>query len=161
MKATNFISTLPRPIKIFLIAFIAVLSVGYFTGLSFVRQTDSTTPQGVSENYNGNEQVEGAEIMKFKKSKREILTIIHTHILSLSLVFLILGVLVWGTNQPQRLKTFLTVEPFVSIVLTFGGIYMLWLGYIFFKYIVVFSGLLMTISYCIGVWVVLKDLIKR
>ncbi len=161
MQATNFLSTLPRPIKIFLVAFVIVLSVGYFTGLNFVRQTESTTAKGVLENYNGNEQVESANVMKFKKSKREMLTIIHTHILSLSFLFFMLGILVWGTDQSQKVKTFLTIEPFVSILLTFGGIYMLWLGYTFFSYVVVFSGILMTLGYCMGVWVVLKAILKR
>ena len=98
--------------------------------------------------------------MKFKKGKREMLTIIHTHILSISFIFFMLGILVWGTEQSVKFKTFLTIEPFVSVLLTFGGIYMLWLGYSFFSYVVIFSGTLMTLSYVLGVFVVLKDIFK-
>ena len=160
MMFPNYIATLPKPIKMFLFAFLVALSVGYFTGLNFVRQTDSATPQGVIENYNGNEDKPEAETMKFKKGKREMLTIIHTHILSISFIFFMLGILVWGTDQSIKLKTFLTIEPFVSVLLTFGGIYMLWLGYSFFSYVVIFSGILMTLSYVLGVLVVLKDVFK-
>ena len=160
METSNFISSLPKPIKIFVFAFLVVLSVGYFTGLNFVRQTDSDTPKGVVENYNGNEENESAKTMKFKKGKREMLTILHTHILSISFIFFLLGVLVWGTSQSVRVKSFLTIEPFVSILLTFGGIYMLWLGYSIFSYIVIFSGTLMTLSYVLGVLVILRDLFK-
>ena len=101
-----------------------------------------------------------AETIKFKKGKREMLTIIHTHTLSISFVFFMLEIFVWGTNQSIKLKTFLTVEPFVSILITFGKIYMLWLGYSLFSYVVIFSGILMTLSYVLGVLVVLKDVFK-
>ena len=160
MLSKNYITTLPKPIKMFLVAFLVALSVGYFTGLNFVSQTESTSPKGIVENYNGNEDNPEAKTMKFKKGKREMLTIIHTHILSISFIFFMLGILVWGTNQSVLLKSILTVEPFVSVLLTFGGIYMLWLGYSFFSYIVVISGILMTLSYAVGVLVVLKDLFK-
>jgi len=71
-----------------------------------------------------------------------------------------LGILFWGTDQSMKLKTFLTIEPFFSVLLTFGGIYMLWLGYLFFSYVIIFSGILMTLSYVLGVLVVLKDIFK-
>jgi hypothetical protein len=156
----NFITRLPKPVKFFLVAFLVALTVGYFTGINFVRVTESSTPKGVVENYNGNEDVPEATTMKFKKGKREMLTIIHTHILSISFIFFLLGILVWGTDQSIWIKSFLTIEPFISVLTTFGGIYMLWLGYSFFSYIVVFSGILMTFSYVLGVLVVMKDLLK-
>ena len=120
------------------------LSVVYFTGLNFVRQTDSVTPTGVIENYNGNEVNCASETMKFKKGKREMLTIIRTHILSLSFIFFMLGILVWGTDQSTNLKLFLTIEPFMSVLLTFRSIYMLWLGYFLWNHndIELFSGCL-------------------
>ena len=156
----NFITRLPKPVKFFLVAFLVSLSVGYFTGINFVRVTESSTPKGIVENYNGNEDIPEATTMKFKKGKREMLTIIHTHILSISFIFFLLGILVWGTDQPIWLKSFLTIEPFISVLTTFGGIYMLWLGYSFFSYVVIFSGILMTLSYVLGVLVVMKDLLK-
>lgn len=156
----NYIARLPKPVKFFLVAFLVALSVGYFTGINFVRVTESSTPKGVVENYNGNEDVPEATTMKFKKGKREMLTIIHTHILSISFIFFLLGILVWGTDQSIWLKSFLTIEPFISVLTTFGGIYMLWLGYSLFSYVVIFSGILMTLSYILGVLVVMKDLLK-
>jgi hypothetical protein len=156
----NYIARLPKPVKFFLVAFLVALSVGYFTGINFVRVTESSTPKGVVENYNGNEDVPEATTLKFKKGKREMLTIIHTHILSISFIFFLLGILVWGTDQSIWLKSFLTIEPFISVLTTFGGIYMLWLGYSFFSYVVIFSGILMTLSYILGVLLVTKDLLK-
>ena len=88
----NFITRLTKPVKFFLVAFFVALTVGYFTGINFVRVTESSTPKGVVENYNGNEDVPEATTMKFKKGKREMLTIIHTHILSISFIFFLLGI---------------------------------------------------------------------
>lgn len=163
MLPSSFVlRNLSKPLKRFLFSFLVCLSVGYFTGLSFVNQTESTTPKGIVENYNGNEDsVEEIQTLKFKKGEREMLTIIHTHILSLSFVFVLLGVLVWGTQAPVWLKTFLSIEPFVSVLTTFGGIYALWKGLFFFSYIVMLSGILMTLSYIVGSALVLHALFSK
>lgn len=159
MNYNGLLSSFPKEIKIFIAAFVVILSIGFFTGLLFVSQTSTTSPDGIVENYNGNEEDEGAEVMKFKKSEREMLTIVHTHILSMSFVFFLLGGLVWLTKLSKKLKLFLTVEPFLSVVLTFGGIYFLWTGVLWMKYVVIFSGFLMTATFTISVILVLYQLI--
>ena len=158
MEFNGFILKLPKAIRLFIGAFVIVLSVGYYTGLLFVSETSTSNPSGIEENYLGNEADENAEIMKFKKSKRQMLTIVHTHILSMSFIFFLLGVLVWLTNLPTRLKLFLTIEPFLSVLLTFGGIYFLWSGISWFKYIVMLSGFLMTATYTASALIVLYQL---
>ena len=47
----------------------------------------------------------------------------------------------------SRLKWFLLIEPFASTIITFGGIYLLWLELTWVKYIIMFSGFLITTSY--------------
>jgi hypothetical protein len=126
MQFNGLIQTFPKYIKIFIAAFVIVLSIGYFTGLLFVNQTNSTNPSGMEVNYLGNEEIEDVEVMVFKKGEREMLTVLHTHILSISFIFFLLGGLVAITSLPTKLKLFLMVEPFISIILTFGGIYFLW-----------------------------------
>lgn len=158
MNYHGLLSSFSKEIKIFIAAFVVILSIGFFTGLLFVSQTSTTSPDGIVENYNGNEEDEDAEVMKFKKSEREMLTIVHTHILSMSFVFFLLGALVWLTKLPTKLKLFLTVEPFLSVVLTFGGIYFLWTGLLWMKYVVIFSGFLMTATFTISAILVLYQL---
>lgn len=147
MSYNGRLRTFPREIRVFIATFVLVMSAGFFTGLFFIRQTSSTIPSGIEQNYLGNEEEPDTEVMIFKKSEREMLTIIHTHILSLSLLFFLLGILVWLTDLPRSFKYFLTVEPFVSLVITFGGIYLLWLGILWMKYVVFMSGILMTATY--------------
>jgi Na+(H+)/acetate symporter ActP len=137
------------------------LSVGYFSGLQFVRHTDSNRPDGIEENYLGNEDTDDLTVMKFKKGEREMLTILHTHVLSISFIFFLLGGLVAITSLPKKLKAFLMIEPFVSIILTFGGIYLLWKGMLWMKWVVMISGILMTAVFVIAAVLVLFQLAKR
>ncbi len=158
MHYKDLLSTLPKEIKIFIASFVIILSIGFFTGLFFVNETSSASPAGIQENYLGNEDDGNAEIMKFRKSEREMLTIVHTHILSMSFIFFLLGILVWMTKLSKKVKLFLTVEPFFSVILTFGGIYLLWTGILWMKYVVIFSGILMTLTFAASAIVVFYQL---
>ena len=146
------------PLRLMTACFLVVLSVGFFTGIRFVGETDSTTPEGLIEHYNGNEQDEDVMVMKFKKSAQEMLTIVHTHILSMSMLFFLTGFLLAQTPINERLKLFLIIEPFASILLTFGGLYLIWFGVDWFRYVVIFSGIAMTLAYSAAVFIILKYL---
>ncbi|MEB8329705.1 hypothetical protein OO009_10080 [Flavobacteriaceae bacterium KMM 6897] len=159
MRYNGLLSALPREIKIFIGSFVVVLSIGFYTGLLFVNETSTTSSHGIEENYLGNEEVEDAEIMKFKKSDREMLTIVHTHILSMSFIFFLLGGILWFADLSKSLKLFLTVEPLISVVLTFGGIYLLWSGMLWMKYVIIFSGTLMTATFTVSALLILYQLI--
>ena len=161
MYLDGLLLTFPKEIKMFIASFVVILSIGFFTGLFFVSETDSTNPVGIEENYLGNEDDEDASVMKFKKSEREMLTIVHTHILSMSMIFFLLGCLVWITKASKKLKLFLTIEPFFSVILTFGGIYLLWSGVLWMKYIVVFSGVLMTATFTASALLVLMQCLRK
>lgn len=161
MTYNGLLSNFPSEIKLFIGAFVVILSIGFYTGLLFINETTEAKPAGIEENYLGNEQDDDAEVMKFKKSKREMLTTVHTHILSMSFIFFLLGGLVWLTKLPKKLKLFLTIEPFLSVLLTFGGIYILWSGVFWMKYVIMISGMLMTFTFTASVMVVLYQLCKK
>ncbi|WP_372802590.1 hypothetical protein [Lutibacter sp.] len=150
MQIHGQIHHFPKEIKSVILAFIIVLSVGFYGGLSFVNNTTAMQPKGIENHYLGNEDDEDAEVMMFKKNEREILTIVHNHILSMSVIFLLLSLILATTSINKKLKYFLMIEPFFSILLTFGGIYLLWSGITWFKYIIIFSGILMTFSFVIS-----------
>lgn len=161
MQYNGLLLRLPKEIKSFLAIFVIVLSAGYITGLLFVDQTETTTPSGIEENYLGNEDDPDAAVMKFEKGEREMLTIIHTHILSISFIFFLLGAIMVFTQLPQKLKFFLILEPFFSILVTFGGIYFVWKGVEWMKYVVLISGLLMTVIFITSVLIVLYQLLFK
>jgi len=150
MEVHGLIHQFPKEIKALILIFVSVLSVGFFGGLSFVNNTTSMNTAEIETHYLGNENDEAAAIMKFKKNESEILTVVHNHILSLSVIFFLLSLILATTSLNKKLKYFLMIEPFISIVLTFGGIYLLWSGITWFKYIIIISGTFMTFSFLIA-----------
>jgi len=161
MQLNGLIFSLPKELKWLIGIFIIVLSVGFYSGLLFVGETSSAKPIGIEEQYLGNELDEDAEVMKFKKSEKEMLTLVHGHILSMSIIFFLLGAILSLTKLSSRLKLFLMVEPFLSVMLTFGGIYFLWKGLIWMKYIVMLSGSLMTLTFTVSTAIILYQLLKK
>ena len=90
-----------------------------------------------------------------------MLSLVHSHILSMSIIFFLVGGLISITNLNKKLQLFLIIEPFVSVVLTFGGLYLLWSGMLWMKYIVMFSGILMTLTFTASTFIILKQLFQK
>jgi hypothetical protein len=161
MQLSGLIYTLSKELKMLIGVFVIVLSIGFFTGLLFVGDTSSANPNGIEEQYLGNEADEDATVMKFRKSEKEMLTLVHNHVLSMSIIFFLIGLILSITQLGKKLKLFLMIEPFISVILTFGGIYLLWKGLIWMKYIVMFSGALMTLTFTLSVIIILFQLFKK
>jgi len=157
----GFMHTWAKELKLLIGTFIVVLSIGFFSGLSFVGETSSYSSNGIQENYLGNEDAEDAEVMKFKKSDKEMLSIVHSHILSMSMIFFLVALLVYHVEFNTGFKKFLMIEPLVSVVTTFGGLYFLWKGMLWMKYIVMVSGMLMTLSYTLSILLIFWGLFKK
>jgi len=159
MDFNGLITSFPRELKLLLGAFTLVLSIGFYTGLVFIGETSTINPSGIEEQYLGNEADEDAVVMKFKKSKKQMLTLVHNHVLSMSIIFLLLGLILLVTKLNIRLKLFLIIEPFLSVVLTFGGLYLMWDGLLWMKYIVIISGSLMVFCFTTSVLIIFKQLL--
>ncbi len=161
MQISGIIHEFPKEVKLLILAFVCTLSIGFFGGISFVRETTNSNPNGIEQRYLGNENDEEATKMMFKKTKAEVLTLVHNHILSLSVIFFLLAIILATTSVNTQLKSFLMIEPFVSIICTFGGIYLMWTGITWMKYVIMISGLLMTVSFTASVAFILKGLLIK
>jgi len=126
-----------------------------------VNTTNSNKPNGIEENYLGNENDEEAAVMNFKKSDREMLTTLHSYVLSMFFISLFIGVLLAIISLPKKLKPFLMIESFISIIIIFGGIYLLWNGMLWMKYVIQISGMLMTVVFITSVLTILYQLLKK
>lgn len=155
------IHSLPGQAKALIGAFIITLSFGYYTGLRFVMENTSNTTKGIEEQYLGNESDENAEEMKFKKSEKEIITMVHNHVVGMSMIFLALGSIMLITSINKKIKKILIIEPFLSIIFTFGGIWLMWSGVLWMKYIVMLSGILLTLSYTFSVILIGSQLFSK
>ena len=161
MQVHGILSQFPKEVKFLIATFIITLSIGFYSGIRFVNDTSNSNPQGIEERYIGNEDNETATTMQFKKSSAEIMTLVHNHILSLSVIFFLLGGVVATTGINKKLKSFLMIEPFVSILLTFGGIYFMWSGISWMKYIIMISGILMTVTFSASIFFIFKGLLIK
>lgn len=161
MVLKGLIYQFPKEIKLLIIAFVCTLSIGFYSGISFVRSTTNANPSGIEQRYLGNEEDENATKMMFKKSEGEIMTTVHSHILSLSVIFFMISLLLSTTDISQKLKFFLMIEPFFSLIFTFGGIYLLWKDFHFMKYVIMISGFFMTATYTASIFIILKQALKK
>lgn len=161
MTLHGLIYKLPKSFKNIILAFVITVNLGFFTGLIFIEDTTNLNPKGINEQYLGNENDINALEMKFKKPQKEILTLIHNHILSLSVLFFMMSSLLAITGTPKKLKSFLMIEPFMSLLVTFGGIYIVWRGVLWFSYVIMISGTLMTLSFLAASILIIRDLFKK
>ena len=161
MKLNGLIYSLPSELKNLVVPFILALSIGYFVSILLVDHTSSLSPTGIEENYLGNESQETQAIFKFKKSKYQIYNLIHSHIISMSIIFFITGLLLLIPDLNYYFKMFLIVEPFISILMTFGGIYLLWHGVIWMKYVIFISSSIMAIVFFISCYIILRQSLSK
>ena len=157
----NSLVRFPQLVKRFLIIFILVLSFGYGVGVYYISQTSGTTAISLQENYIGNDGDENAEEMKFKKPEKAILTLVHGHVISFALIFGAMGLLMLFSSYSKPTISFLAIEPLISTVTTFGGIWLIWYGVYWMKYVVMVSGTLMHLSFAIMAILLLLDLIRK
>lgn len=161
MLVQGSISNFSRELKWLIGIYLFVTSIGFLTAIQFVNVTTAGTPRGIEENYLGNEDDLEAVEMKFAKSERQILNIVHAHVLSMAMLFLILAMLVATSPVSGFLRKLLIIEPMVSVFFTFGGIYFLTKGILWMTYVVMVSGIMMTISFVLSVLLVAYGLIRR
>lgn len=123
----------------------AVTLVGFVLGTIFIEVTTHLTPNGVVTQYKGHskQQAKEAQEMKFAKSPMEMLTTTHNHILGLSVLFAVLGFLYLHTGRRSPLRMTIAVEPLFTLIVTFGGLWVVRYLWTPFVYLVILSGALM------------------
>lgn len=118
---------LPAPVRTLGRWITIVQLVGYTTSLVFVWHTTRLVPPGVAARYRGASPelvTEGA--MQFPKSLAEMLTITHTHLLSMAAIFVVtgVGIALCGTLS-ERWKRLLIAEPFAALLVSFSAMWLM------------------------------------
>jgi hypothetical protein len=101
--------------------------VGYTTSLIFIWHTTRLVPGGVATRYRGAPVDTAANAaMQFPKSFSEMLTITHTHLLSMAVIFVLTGIGIALCTRPSlNWRRFLIVEPFVALLLSFTAMWLM------------------------------------
>ena len=150
------------PKKLKLICFFTVfnITVGVSIGLYYVGYTTQFSSIGTSEHFAGSKVSDDFDIPnKYPKPISELLNTTHNHVISMTFIFIILGVIFFFNSIVTGiLKTILMVEPFISIFITFGGIWMIRFVHPYFSYIVIFTSILMYLCFFIMALIIFYEL---
>lgn len=133
---------LPQYARAPIVAFVLVGLVGYAAGLVFVSYNTGMQPAGISDHYHGNE-----EELKFGKSAAEMLNIVHSHLLGMGVLFFVLAILYTMTDGTAHWKSFWGTETILSLLSTFGCLWLIAAGQRWAVWIIYPSSILMVLGY--------------
>lgn len=152
--------SLDKHLKTFLAIYIIVISLGVTVGLIFIHNTTSLTSKGVVERFKGSEN--DVDIQEnYPKPYSEMLITTHNHIFGMAFIFLSIGIIFnFNSIIKNSWKIFLMTEPLISVILTFGSIWLVRYVDGRFVYVTVLSGILMYLSYYIMAVISFVDLIR-
>lgn len=155
--------TVPAPLRLLARWVTIVQLVGYTTSLVFVWHTTGLVPRGVAERYRGEgapiEAAPATEAMQFPKSFGEMLTITHTHLLGMAVIFVLTGIGVALCTRPsERWRRFLIAEPFAALLVSFSAMWLMWYADARFAWLLEASSSLLAITFYVQSVLILREL---
>ncbi len=140
---------------------VIVQLVGYTTSLVFVWHTTRLVPPGIESRYRGAdpEASQGTGAMQFPKSFAEMLTITHTHLLSMAVIFVITGIgVVLCERVGERWKRFLVAEPFVALLVSFSAMWLMRYVDPRFSWLLDASSTVLAVTFYVQSYLILREL---
>jgi len=153
-------ATLPRTARTLGRWLTIVQLVGYTTSLVFVWHTTRLVPSGVATRYRG-EAVDSlaSGAMQFPKSLGEMLTVTHTHLLSMAVIFVLTGIGIALCSRPrERWRRFLIAEPFVALLVSFSAMWLMRYVNGHFSWLLEASSAVLAITFYLQSFLILREL---
>jgi hypothetical protein len=136
--------------------------VGYTTSLLFIHHTTGLTPAGVAERYRGSTAEASDAAMQFPKSFAEMLTITHTHLFSMAVIFVFSGLaLALCTRPAERWRRLLIAEPFAALLVSFSAMWLMRYVDARFSWLLALSSGVMAATFYVQSFFILRELIPR
>jgi hypothetical protein len=134
--------------------------VGYTTSLLFVHHTTGMTPPGIESHYRGADSTAASDApMEFPKSYAEMLTITHTHLLSMAAIFVFSGAALALCERPgERARRLLIAEPFVALLVSFASMWLMRYVDARFSWLLALSSGIMALTFYAQSFFVLREL---
>jgi len=154
---------LPHKVKLFLSAFLILMTIGVTIGLVYVNQTTGMSGQGTTDHYAGSQVEDDMDIPeKYPKEIESMLLTTHTHLISFAFIFFFLGgIFYMNSTITGGWKTLIMVEPFISVLGTFGSIWGVRYGADFWSLATMIFGIMTYTTYYGMVFVCLFDLLIK
>ena len=151
------LKTIDKNLKKLLIYYLVTLGTGFSLGVLYIYLNSEFSSSGMIDQYLGNND-EWAP--KLPKTLQDLVSHTHEHITMFAIIFLSLALIFLYNNTIKGFwKRFLMLEPFVSIVITFGGFFVIRYITTSFSYVIIISSLMMYICFYIMLFVCLYELI--
>jgi len=152
-------SDVPRPLRALAGWLTVVQVVGYTTSLVFVWWTTRLVPSGIGAHYRGADPAATEGTMQFAKSFGEMLTITHTHLLAMAVIFAVTGagVALCGSIS-ERWRRVLIAEPFVALLVSFASMWLMRYADPRFAWLLEASSLVMALTFYLQSALVLREL---
>ncbi len=140
---------------------VIVQLVGYTTSLVFVWHTTRVTPPGIEARYRGTdpEAVPPGAALQFPKSFAEMLTITHTHLLSMAVIFVITGIGLGLCSRPsERWRRILIAEPFAALLVSFTAMWLMRYADPRFSWLLEASSTVLAVTFYVQSYLILREL---
>jgi hypothetical protein len=149
----------PAPLRTLARWVTIVQLVGYTTSLVFVWHTTRLIPSGVEARYRGADPEATQAAMQFPKSFGEMLTITHTHLLSMAVIFLLTGLgLALCEGLSERWKRWLIAEPFVALLVSFSAMWLMRYVDPRFRWLLEASSAVLAVTFYVQSYLILQEL---
>ncbi len=151
-----------------LVSYLIVLTIGVILGVIYVFFNTNFSSNGTLKHFNGISTTSQMEISleeaipeHFPLSLESLLINTHGHIISFSFIFLtVLLIFSYSSFPENKLKSILIIEPFISIITTFGSIWGIRFVSDYFIILMFISSILLYGSFFFIVFYCLKDLLS-
>ena len=149
----------PAPLRTLARWVTIVQVVGYTTSLLFVWHTTRLVPPGVATRYRGADPEATQAAMQFPKSFAEMLTITHTHLLSMAVIFLLTGLgVALCARLSERWKRWLIAEPFVALLVSFSAMWLMRYVDARFAWLLEASSAVLAVTFYLQSYLILREL---
>jgi len=154
---------LPKDLKYLLSAFLILMGLGIFIGLIYVYTTTNMTSSGITEQFNGSELLNDTDIPeKFPKPIENMLLTTHNHILTFSIISLLLGLIFYFNSIVKGFKkSIIIVEPFISIFVMFLSLWIMKYMLPSFVYLMIISSFLTYLCWYLMIFISIYELLLK
>ena len=138
---------------------VIVQLVGYTASLVLVWHTTRLTPPGIESRYRGANPDLGEGALQFPKSFAEMLTITHTHLLSMAVIFVFMGMGVALCERVSaRWKGIIIGEPFVALLVSFSAMWLMRYADPRFRWLLEASSAVLAVTFYVQAYLILREL---
>ena len=163
MNNNFYLKDLPKDLKYLLSAFLIIMLIGVSVGLAYVYTSTNMTSTGIVEQFNGSEMDNDTDIPeKFPKPIENMLLTTHNHLLTFSIITLLLGLIFYFNSIITGFKkTILIIEPFITTFIMFASLWIMKYLIPSFVYLMIISSFLTYLCWYLMIMISVYELLLK